>query len=173
MDDPVIGCEGISVLFVEDNKLDLLSFERFAKSEAYSFTYLIASSVQSAKELLQDKHFDVVISDFMLPDGTGHDIARYVSPIPTILVTGADREDVIVSSGLSFVFDYLSKDINHQHLRALPHVVQRAYNFSKIVEERDCLVEKVRELEAKIRREQGTSVRFGDNVCSEAEECSD
>ncbi len=58
-----------------------------------------ASTLRAAMDHLEDAVFDVVLSDVLLPDGSGVDIARRVSalrPSPAIiLVSGYSRDDVL------------------------------------------------------------------------------
>lgn len=144
---PLYTKRNLHILFVEDNKLDQLSFARFAKSMRYPFSYAIARNIAKAKEMLQRETYDVVVSDFMLPDGTGVDIVKAAKPIPTIVVTGAGREDVAARALRAGAFDYISKDIMHKHLVELPHAVSKAYEFGKAIQERDKFVQRVNELE--------------------------
>lgn len=137
---------GVRVLFVEDNKLDQLSLARFAKRERYPFTYKIAHSVAKAKEMLEERVFDVVVSDFMLPDGTAVDVIQ-TSTVPTIVVTGAGKEDVAAAALKAGAYDYIPKDMKHQHLKDIPHVVMRAFEYGQAVKQRDKFAERIRNLE--------------------------
>lgn len=126
-----INRSDISVLFVEDNKLDQLSLARSAKREPYPFSYKIAHSVGKAKEFLEVRRFDVVVCDFMLPDGTAVDVIKAASGTPTVVLTGAGKEEVVASSLRAGAFDYIAKHSNQQHLKEIPAAVQRAYEFGR------------------------------------------
>ena len=56
-------------------------------------------STKDALNVLGDCHFDLVLSDVLLPDGSGVDIARHVAtlaPLPAlILISGYSRDDVL------------------------------------------------------------------------------
>ncbi|MFN8390852.1 MAG: response regulator [Bdellovibrionota bacterium] len=141
---------GIRVLFVEDNKLDQLSFARFAKNQRCPFTYKIARSVENAEQLLESREVDVVVSDFMLPDGTGVDVIRAAGKIPTIVLTGAGREDVAALALRAGAFDYLSKDMRCQHLAVLPQTVQRAFEWGNSQKARNALSDRICLLEDRL-----------------------
>lgn len=115
-----------TVLFVEDNRLDQLAFARFCKRENLDFDFIIAANVDKARECLAQRKIDVVISDFMLPDGTGADVVRAAGKIPTIILTGAGKEQVARDSLRAGAFDYIAKDFKRSHLTQLALLVNRA-----------------------------------------------
>ena len=133
----------IQVLFVEDNKLDQLSFSRYAKAAHYPFTFTLAHSKTQALQRLRTKKYDVVVSDYMLPDGTGAEIVKQASPLPVIILTGAGREEVAANALKSGAFDYLSKDMHHKHLRDLPDIVIRAFKHGQQLKEKISLEKKI------------------------------
>ncbi len=125
-----IARSGVRVLFVEDNKLDQLSLARSAKRDRYPFTYKMAYSVAQAVKFIENREFEVIVSDYMLPDGTAVDVIAAAKGIPVVVITGAGREDVAARVLRAGAFDYLAKDIQQQHLRAIPHVVMRAWEHA-------------------------------------------
>ncbi|MBW2539116.1 MAG: hybrid sensor histidine kinase/response regulator, partial [Deltaproteobacteria bacterium] len=52
----------IRLLLVEDDKVDRMAFERFARNENLPYDYTIARSVAEAKEILKSTSFDVIIA---------------------------------------------------------------------------------------------------------------
>jgi len=64
----------IRLLLVEDDKVDQMAFARFVKSEGLPYDYTAVSSISEAKEELRLQEYDVVVSDYMLGDGTSFDI---------------------------------------------------------------------------------------------------
>lgn len=117
---------GLHVLFVEDNKLDQLSLARAAKKERFPFSYEMVRSFNRAKETLSRKQFDVVVSDFMLPDGTALDVMKLTGNTPVIVITGAGREDIAREALRAGAFDYVSKNTRNSHLALIPELVLRA-----------------------------------------------
>lgn len=119
----------VRVLFVEDNKLDQLTIARSAKQNRFPFAFKITHSVKRAKEILENGRIDVVVSDYMLPDGTALDVIKAAGHRPTVVVTGAGREDIAVMAIRAGAFDYIMKDSRNMHLRSLPDMVARAYRL--------------------------------------------
>ena len=66
--------EKIHVLIIEDDAVDQMAYERFFKKEDVPYNYIFADSVKSAKDKLAENSFDIVISDYMLGDGTALDL---------------------------------------------------------------------------------------------------
>jgi len=62
------------ILIVEDDKIDQMAFERFAKAEKLAYDYVIAGSVGEAREVLEKEKFDALLMDYMLGDGTAFDL---------------------------------------------------------------------------------------------------
>jgi serine/threonine protein kinase len=119
---------GLHVLFVEDNKLDQLSLARAAKKERFPFSYEMVRSLDRAKEVITRKHFDVIVSDYMLPDGTALDVMKLAGNTPVIVITGAGREDIAREALQAGAFDYISKNTRNSHMTLIPEQVLRAAN---------------------------------------------
>ncbi|KPK37519.1 MAG: hypothetical protein AMJ65_14365 [Phycisphaerae bacterium SG8_4] len=122
------------LLLIEDDKLDQMAFERFVKKEKLPYDYMIAGSVSEAKSLLESCQFDVIISDYSLGDGTALDILNLVKDIPVILTTAAADEHVAVETWKAGAYDYIAKDIDRNHLEAVPKAVENAVNSRRLKE---------------------------------------
>ena len=139
------GGNDVHVLFIEDNKLDQLSFARFAKREPLAFNFVVAQTVKEAKNAMGLRSFDVIVSDYMLPDGTGLDIIAEAGETPVIMVTGAGREDVAAAALKAGAYDYISKDVRHGYLKAIPHAVARAHKHQQ-AEKKSAAIDTARNL---------------------------
>ncbi len=63
------------LLFVEDDVIDQIAFERFAQRTTFPYAYVLVSSVQEAKEQTRDGgYFDAAVIDYLLKDGTAFDL---------------------------------------------------------------------------------------------------
>jgi PAS domain S-box-containing protein len=122
----------IRLLLVEDNSVDRMAFERFVKNENLEYDYAIAPSVRSARELLGADRFDVVVSDFMLGDGTAFDVLEMVKDAPVIIVTGTGDEETAVKAMKMGAYDYLVKDMTGSHLKTLPIMVENTLKRKRI-----------------------------------------
>ncbi|MDQ7989757.1 MAG: sigma-54 dependent transcriptional regulator [Candidatus Dactylopiibacterium sp.] len=112
---------GADVLIVDDEEdireLIELSLVRFGLGvEA-------AGSVGEAKEKLRDRQFRLCLTDMRLPDGEGLEIVRYIAAhcrdLPVAVITAHGSTDNAVAALKAGAFDYLSKPVALDQLRAL------------------------------------------------------
>jgi len=106
----------ITLLLIEDDKVDQIAFNRFAVEQTFDFNYQIAGSISAARELLAKRSFDIIVSDYFLGDGTALDILKEFKNLPLIIVTGAGDEAIAVNAMKMGAYDYLSKDIEGNYL---------------------------------------------------------
>ncbi|MER3446094.1 MAG: hybrid sensor histidine kinase/response regulator [Candidatus Dadabacteria bacterium] len=116
----------IRILVIEDDKVDQMAFKRIVKDEGLSYDYDIAGSVSEAKKFLDSKRFDIVITDYMLGDGTAFDILDLIKDTPIIIVTGSGDEEIAVKAMKRGAYDYLIKDPERNYLKVLPITVESA-----------------------------------------------
>jgi CheY-like chemotaxis protein len=79
-----------------------------------------ADNVESALAFLRAKHFDAIVSDLALPDGSGCDVIREAKRRQhlTGVALTANGEDDVVMRGRAAGFDYhLTKPIDFAQLR--------------------------------------------------------
>jgi DNA-binding NtrC family response regulator len=114
------------VLLIEDNKLDRMAFERFVDDQKLPYDYTAAQSISQARQILKSRHFDIIISDYSLGDGTALDILNSVKDIPIILITAAEDERVALKALKAGTYDYLPKDFNRNYLKAVPETIENA-----------------------------------------------
>ena len=90
-----------------------------------------ADNVESALAFLRVKHFDAIVSDLALPDGSGCDVireAKRCQHLMGVALTANDEEDDI-ARGRDAGFDYhLSKPIDFAQLRNLLGQIAPAKN---------------------------------------------
>jgi PAS domain S-box-containing protein len=152
----------VSLLIVEDDLVDQMAYERFIIREALPYDYMFANSVDSARKILASHSFDVILSDYMLGDGTGLEVFGNIGDAPIIVVTGTGNEETAVKAMKMGASDYLIKDPDGYYLKILPATVQNALDrkraeteLKKYKEELENLVEqrtrKLRESEARYR----------------------
>ncbi|MBT3256431.1 MAG: response regulator [Deltaproteobacteria bacterium] len=173
----------IRLLLVEDDKIDQMAFERFAKSEDLPYDYMVASSISEAKEALRSQVYDVVVSDYMLGDGTAFDIFDQTQGAPLIMVTGTGNEKVAVKAMKSGAYDYLIKDPDGNYLKTLPATVELALerkqtekelrnyqeHLESMVKERTAELEKNRESLEETVKERTAQLQKTVNLMSDRE----
>ena len=134
MTDEITGQMKYRILLIEDEKLDQMAFERFVKDEKLPYDYTIAGSVSEVRSILNSDHFDAIVSDYALGDGTAMDVLNSVKDTPIILTTGAADERVAVEAWRAGAYDYIAKDFDRNYLKAIPKAVENAINSRKMEE---------------------------------------
>jgi PAS domain S-box-containing protein len=130
------------VLLIEDDKVDQMAFKRLVIEKNLPYEYAIAGSVSEAKKILDSEKFDIVITDYLLGDGTAFDILDFLFDTPIIFITGAGDEEIAVKAMKAGAYDYLIKDPEHNYLKVLPLTVENAIKREQS-EERLRLLESV------------------------------
>jgi len=82
-----------------------------------------AGSVAGAKELLQSRRYDLCLTDMRLPDGEGLELVRYIgaqwADLPVAVITAFGSTENAVAALKAGAFDYLTKPLSLDQLRAL------------------------------------------------------
>ncbi|MDQ7788056.1 MAG: PAS domain S-box protein [Thermodesulfovibrionales bacterium] len=141
----------VRVLLVEDSEDDALLILRELKQGGYHPVSERIDSAQSMKELLHQKAWDIIISDFSMPRFSGFDALRLLQEtgfdLPFILVTGAISEEEAVKVMRAGAHDCIMK----QNLARLVPAVTRELREAKIRYERQLALEALRQSETLYR----------------------
>jgi len=82
-----------------------------------------AMKVGDAKKLLEERYFDLCLTDMRLPDGTGLDLVEHIGQhypqLPVAVITAYGSTDNAVAALKAGAFDYISKPVSLDQLRAL------------------------------------------------------
>ena len=99
--------------------VDQMAFKRMVNKQNPDFTHVVAGSVQEARRALTDHEFDVVVSDFLLGDGTLFDILSEVVArgLPVIVTTVIGDESTAIQAIRDGADDYILKDPEHNYLK--------------------------------------------------------
>jgi len=133
----------IRVLLIEDDKIDQKAFKRLVKEKGLPYEYMIAGSVSEAIRILNSEKFDIIITDYLLGDGTAFDIFDYIVDTPIIFVTGAGDEETAVRAMKAGAYDYLIKDPARNYLRVLSVTVENALKHKLLKSENILLRQQV------------------------------
>jgi two-component system, NtrC family, response regulator PilR len=80
-------------------------------------------TVSEAKEKLKDERFDLCLTDMRLPDGEGLELVRHIAALgadlPVAVITAYGSADNAVAALKAGAFDYVSKPVGLEQLRAL------------------------------------------------------
>ena len=100
-----------NVLVVDDDMAVCRILQRMLNDEQYQVQ--ISQSVADAKEVIEQKPFDVYVMDYKLPDGTGLDLAERIrskgSEAPIILISGYDPSAVALRAEKLRISDIIEK----------------------------------------------------------------
>jgi CheY-like chemotaxis protein len=113
---------GISVLLVEDHIDTNRALSRLLRNLGYHVHS--AGSVSDGVRIARGNHFDVLLSDIGLPDGTGIDLLRQLRsidghrPWKAIALTGFGMDEDVAQTTEAGFCDHLTKPVNFQKLQA-------------------------------------------------------
>jgi len=114
------------LLLVEDDPVDQMAFLRWGESQSGACHLTVADSLRDALILIRSHSFDLILSDYRLPDGTALEVLAAPCRAPVIVITGAGDEEVAVQSLKAGALDYLIKDGGGRYLLNLAEVVENA-----------------------------------------------
>ena len=129
----------LQILLIEDNESDVILLQRTLEKSELLAQYLVVKNALGMQAALQQKEWDLVISDYRLPDFDGEaalGIAKaFDSELPFILVSATVGEEIAIKMMKAGVNDYLMKD----NLVRLGVVVKKELAEAKIRKERKML----------------------------------
>ncbi len=104
----------LSVLVVDDEPVQCKTLAEILQDQSYDVS--TSGTVEGALDLLRKRTFDVVITDFRMPSGSGLDLAKKVrelcpESVTLIMTAYADVESVIEAMRIG-VLDYFLKPLN-------------------------------------------------------------
>jgi two-component system response regulator HydG len=106
------------LLVVDDDIALCRIVQRMLSEEKYEVQE--ANSVADALKAIEQKSFDVYVSDYKLPDGTGLDVAERIrskwGPTPIILMSGYDPSAVALRAEKLSISDFLQKPFSREIL---------------------------------------------------------
>ena len=114
------------LLLIEDDRDDQIALKQVIEREDSLYNYSLVGSVSEAREALHLEKFDLIVTNYILGDGTGFDIFNLVSNIPIIVVTGSGNEGIAVKAMKAGAYDYLIKDNVQNYLKILPLTIKNA-----------------------------------------------
>jgi response regulator RpfG family c-di-GMP phosphodiesterase len=123
-----------SVLIVDDEQSLTTVLSKVLGADGHRCQ--VASNGKEALVLLQENHFDVVVTDITMPEMTGIELLKLVkkgdTEIQVIVITGHPDVDFAVEAIRSQVDDYLIKPFEMGQLR---HAVYRALEHRALLQE--------------------------------------
>lgn len=122
--------EPIRILIAEDSEDDAVLLIRTLRRGGYEVTYERVDSAVTMNTALNTYEWDVVISDYVMPQFSGIDALRLVQSrgldIPFIIVSGKIGEDIAVDAMRSGAQDYIMKSNLARLIPAIQRELQEA-----------------------------------------------
>jgi PleD family two-component response regulator len=112
----------IIVLHVDDDSDLLLYAKRFIEEADPIIQIESITSPRVALQILKEKPFDCIVSDYVMPGMNGIELAlqiKEVTTIPFILYTGQGSEEVASEAFAAGVDDYFRKEYDPCHYQVL------------------------------------------------------
>ncbi len=118
------------VLYVDDEP-DLLEIAKIYLEESQKFIVDTQCSARDGLDCLKQRHYDAIISDYLMPDMDGiaflKEVRSHYPDLPFVLFTGKGREEVIIQAIDSGVDFYLQKGGDPQaQFAELAHKIRQA-----------------------------------------------
>jgi PAS domain S-box-containing protein len=142
----------ISILLVEDEEAHAELVLRAFEAHRSRFSVQVAGSLAQAQDFLSANQPDLVLCDYLLPDGHGIDL---ISPqdggrrFPMVLLTSHGDERLAVEAMKAGVLDYIVK--SEQTFAQTPHIAERALRQWTHIIERDRAEQALKVNEARYR----------------------
>ena len=106
--------------------------------EESEHTVRIADSVSSGLNMFEKESFDIIVSDVMLPDGSGFDLCRRIreknETIPILMLSALGTTDDKLEGFDSGADDYMVKPFDFRELDVRINILLKHHNTSSIEE---------------------------------------
>ncbi|HET6792006.1 MAG TPA: response regulator transcription factor [Actinomycetota bacterium] len=107
------------ILVIEDDWTVRTVLEHTLRSAGYDID--LVPGISDARELLAEGHYDLVLLDLNLPDGSGLDLLRDIRKdlgVPVLVLSGLRQEEVVVRGLELGADDYVTKPFSPPELLA-------------------------------------------------------
>ena len=144
----------IRVLHIDDNLHDRMLIKDALLSIPDKFEVVQAEDEQSFITHLNNKDFDIVLSDFNILGFDGLEVIQLIKEkypdMPVIIVTGTGSEIIALEAMKMGASDYVIKSVNH--IRGLSHSIETVLQNRKIKNDRKKALVALKKSEEKYRK---------------------
>jgi PAS domain S-box-containing protein len=137
------------ILLVEDEESHARIIQRSFERDGASFELTIASTLSEGTRAMESQAFDLVISDWRLPDGEGFELLKDKPRYPLLIMTSHGNEQVAVEAMRAGALDYVVK--SETSLLAMPRIAERAIRLWISMAARQLAEEELRTAEETMR----------------------
>lgn len=133
--------EHIKILHVEDEEIIHRAIMRFISKKGLPYNVDRAARCSEAMERLENCKYDIVLLDYLLPDGTGLDLLEKIKDVPVIFLTGSEDPTVAVKAMKNGAYDYLIKELGL--LELLPVSIDKTLKEARMEREHREMEERI------------------------------
>lgn len=158
--------KSIDILLIEDTPTDAEIVQRMLRGRAQLHW---VQTLADAATALREKTFDLIVTDFGLPDSSGIEtvveLRRLTDGLPIIALTGQDDDELGLQAIQSGANDYIPKNVLSEPIisKAIAYTLERFQMAKKIVDANRMLESKNKRLAQMYKMSQ----QFVDNVSHE------
>ncbi|MFA5267457.1 MAG: PAS domain S-box protein [Methanoregula sp.] len=145
------GTKSIHILLLEDDRAHQDLILRAFRDDPEQFRLSVTGNIRDARQILEQDPPDLIIADWILPDGKGLDILPRTDgwvTIPLIIMTSFGDEHLAVEIMKSGAIDYVVK--SSTVFKDLPHIAWRALRDWENIRERKRAEETVQESQKRL-----------------------
>lgn len=145
----------LRVLIVEDSEDDALLMKRAIRKGGYNIEAECVETAEKMKALLEEKTWDVILSDYNMPHFSGLEALKLVKEfgidIPFIIISGTIGEETAVEAMKAGAHDYVMKNNMQRLLPAIEREMRESKNRfeRKLLEQQYIKAEANKESDAK------------------------
>jgi len=146
------GIKSPHILILEDDAAHQDLVLRAFREDPEIFRISLAATIREARQLIERDPPDVIIADWLLPDGKGIDILQRrdeMVTVPLVIMTSHGDERLAVELMKSGAIDYVVK--SSTMFRELPHLARNALREWDSIRQRQLAEKKLRESETRFR----------------------
>ncbi|MCU0605894.1 MAG: PAS domain S-box protein [Candidatus Edwardsbacteria bacterium] len=115
-----------AILLIDDDPVDRAAMRRFFDEQRLPYEVTDAGSLAEALASIGGHRYDVILSDYLLGEGTGLDVLHRAGGTPVIFVTGHGDEAIAARALRQGAYDYIIKDHDRHYLTALPGAISNS-----------------------------------------------
>jgi CheY-like chemotaxis protein len=112
-----------NILIVDDSKINIALLEDMLEKDGYRSVHSVLS-VKEAYQELEEKKFDIILLDVVMPDVDGIEACKTIrtmqqyKDIPIIMITANDSDKNLTESFEAGANDFVTKPINYVNLKS-------------------------------------------------------
>ncbi|QQS28266.1 MAG: response regulator [Sphingobacteriales bacterium] len=118
----------MKIIVVDDDVIMLQAIKTMLTKNGYKV--FATTDAQDAIDALEDEHFDLIISDIMMPYVSGIELLSAIKKVkkemPMIIISALDQQEIILTAYQEGADDFIKKPINLSELQIrVKHILNK------------------------------------------------